>query len=254
MAWLWFGPADGEEELLVVFMVLAGLHWLVLWLLLFLAVALSAFGQGWFMRFNPQRCMVMLGLPIALLAAHRLERMALCHKLAADCATGLIIICGVCSTAVAAACFQGPLGHRPGEGPFAYLHYEIMTPADANALEHIEPGATIVCPTWSPISFGDIVALRDGVSVVGGVGALNLAAQPFDKLTKEINSFFDPSTSVQWRDAFIERWCVDYVYCPDTCPVDPRVVRQFRDTPWLELVYSEGDAFLFSVKESDKAT
>ncbi len=232
----------------------AGLHWPVLWLLLFLAVALSAFGQGWFMRFNPQRCMIMLGLPIALLAARRLERLALRRKVAADCATGLIIICGVCSTTVAATCFQGPLGYRPGEGPFAYLHYETMTPADKRALEHIEPGATVVCPTWSPISFGDIVALRDGVSVVGGVGALNLAAQPFGALMTEIDRFFDPATSTAWRKSFVERWCVDYVYCPDTCPVDAGVVRQFRDTPWLELVYSEGDAFLFSVKNSNKAT
>ena len=45
------------------------LRWIAAWFLVLLAVSMSATGQGWLLQFAPQRCMVLLGVPMALLAA-----------------------------------------------------------------------------------------------------------------------------------------------------------------------------------------
>jgi len=221
--------------------------WVVLWLLLFLAVAVSAFGQGWFMRLNPQRFMVFLGLPIAILAAEGLARLEAARPRWANGVTASILGCGICSILVGALFFQGPLSRQPGQGPFAYLHYELMTPADAHVLDRLGEG-TVVTPPWSPISFGEIVALRPGVSVVGGVGAMNIGDQPFGLLQAQVSAFFEPTTAAAVRERFVRTWCVDYVYCPDTCPVEPLVVEQLRGAPWLTEVAADERAVLFAVE------
>jgi len=224
--------------------------WVGLWLALFLALALSAFGQGWFMRFCPQRLMVFLGLPIAILAAQRLERLAEQHAVASRAITGVIVACGICSTAVAALCFQGPLGLKPGEGPFAYLHYECMTPADTRLLDEIPEGATVLTPPWSPIAFGEVVALRGDLHLVGGPGAMNIGGQPFRLLQERVDAFFSVDAPDTLRLELARDWCVDYVYCPDTCGLSDELLDEFRATPWLHLETEDGRGRLFATDAS----
>ena len=220
--------------------------WVTLWLLSFLGIALSAFGQGWFMQFNPQRLMVFLGLPVAILSAKGLAQIAAARPRFAAALTAVIVACGVCSIAVGALCFQGPLGRVPGKGPFAYLHYETMTQTDAHMLDRLKEGV-VVTPPWSPIAFGEIVALRPNVSVVGSVGAMNISDQLFGPLQDQVNAFFDAHTPDGVRRDFARQWCLDYVYCPEMCPVDKDVAAQLRGADWLQEVASENRAALFEV-------
>lgn len=220
------------------------LRWISAWFLVLLAVSVSATGQGWLLQFAPQRCMVLLGVPMALLAAAGLRTMP---KAASRIFLVLVMTCGLLSQAVAALYFQGPLGRTPGEGPFAYLHYEYMTEADAHLLAAL-PAGTVAVPPWSPIAFGEIVAHHGEHQVLGGPGAMNLGDQPFGPLQAAVNHFFGLGITDAERQAFVAEWCVDFVYCPDTCPVDGAVLEALRRLPWLEVVAEEGRGVVFRVK------
>lgn len=220
------------------------LHWIAAWFVVLLAVSISATGQGWLLQFAPQRCMVLLGVPMALLAAAGLRTMP---KLGARVCLVFLIGGGVLSQTVAALYFQGPLGRAPGEGPFAYLHYEYMTEADARLLTQL-PSGTVAVPPWSPIAFGEIVAHHGDYQVLGGPGAMNLGDQAFGPLQEAVNRFFNAETSETERWEFVSKWCVDFVYCPDTCPVDDVVLENLRHLPWLEVIAEEGRGVVFRVK------
>ena len=219
------------------------LRWVTAWFLVLLALSVSATGQGWLLQFAPQRCLVLLGGPMALLAAAGLRMLP---KRAARVCLVLMMGGGVLSQAVAALYFQGPLGRTPGEGPFAYLHYEHMTEADARLLAQL-PSGTVAVPPWSPIAFGEIVAHHGDYQVIGGPGAMNLGDQPFGPLQESVNRFFSSESSEVERRDFVAKWCVDYVYCPDTCPVDPAVLEGLRQLSWLEVVAEEGRGVVFQV-------
>ena len=220
------------------------LRWIAAWFLVLLAVSMSATGQGWLLQFAPQRCMVLLGVPMALLAAAGLRMLP---KMATRVCLVLAIGGGVLSQTVAALYFQGPLGRTPGEGPFAYLHYEYMTEADARLLAQL-PSGTVAVPPWSPIAFGEGVAHHGNYQVLGGPGAMNLGDQPFGPFQESVNRFFSAEASEAERRDFATKWCVDFVYCPDTCPVDPAVLEQLRHLPWLAVVAEEGRGVVFRVK------
>lgn len=219
------------------------LRWVAAWFVVLLAVSVSATGQGWLLQFAPQRCLVLLGVPMALLAAAGLRTLP---KVAARLCLVIVIGGGVISQAVAALYFQGPLGRTPGEGPFAYLHYEYMNEADARLLAQL-PSCTVAVPPWSPIAFGEIVAHHGDYQVLGGPGAMNLGDQPFGPLQESVNRFFSPESNEVERRNFVAKWCVDYVYCPDTCPVDLAVLEELRRLPWLEVVAEEGRGVVFRV-------
>ena len=218
--------------------------WMAVAFIALLAVSVSAWGQGWFLRFAPQRCMVLLGVPLALLAASGLRAWP---APARRIGFGLLIGAGVLSQAVAALYFQGPLGRVPGAGPFAHLHYAHVTEADARLLQQLPPGIVAV-PPWSPIAFGEIIARHGAYRVVGGPGALNLGDQPFGPLQEAVNHFFSAEAGDTSRRAFVAAWCVEYLYLPDTCPVDGAVLAAFRDADWLNLISQEGRGAIFKVQ------
>jgi len=216
--------------------------WVVLWLVVFLAAGVSAFGGG-YLRLSPERCVVMVGPPLAVLAAMGLSRM---RPNIARVLFGVILTCGVLSLSVASLVFQGPLGHTPGKGPFAYLHYEYMTQEDDVLLKQL-PQGTVAVPLWSPIAFGEITALRTGMHVLGGPGAMNLGDRPFGEVEGAVSRFFAATAEDAFRRAFVKTWCVDYVYCPDTCPVDEAVIEQLRSAPWLHEIAQAGKGHVFQV-------
>ncbi len=220
------------------------LAWLSMWLLMLLALAPSAFGGGLFLQCTPQRLMVLMALPLALLAAHGLELMGEGSR---RILLAVMLSAGACSAVVAALCFQGPLCAAPGKGPFAFLHYEAMRPADAALMERLGPG-TVLVPPWRPIAFGEVVSLRPGARVLGGPGAMNLGDQPFDLLQSDIAQFFKDNTGEGFRREFFERWCVDWVYCPDTCPLPEEVLADLSRLPGLEPVAQSGLGRLWRVR------
>jgi hypothetical protein len=225
------------------------LSWIALWLLLFTALAVSAFNhpftgeRGWFLRFAPQRCMIFIGLPLAVLTARGLTwlRPTISRSL-----YGLILCCGIISLIVASFAFQGPFGRSPGTGPFAYLNYAHMTAADAALLEEL-PQGTIAVPPWSPIAFGEVIALRSAMKVLGGPGAMNLGDRPFGPLQEAVNTFFKPETPDNDRRSFAKEWCVDYVYLPDTCPVPEPLLQAFKKAQWLKEIAHEDQGYIFLV-------
>jgi hypothetical protein len=218
----------------------------VLWLLLFTAAGVSAWGGGWYMQLVPRRLLVLLGLPLAILAAATLNRIAARRPRVANRLTAGVAVLGACSVAVGALYFQGPLGHTPGEGPFAYLHYELMTPADAALLDALPPGR-VAAPMFNPFAFTEVIALRPGNPVACGVGTLNHADVPFEPMREATRSFFLPETPDAFRREFVRAWCVRYVYCPDTCPVPEQTLEAFRATPWLQEVAARGEGAVFKV-------
>ncbi len=218
--------------------------WVVLWLLAFVSISLSAFGQGWFLRFGPHRLQVLIWLPLCILSALGLHRLWAKRPVIARALGAAFVTCGVSSVLVAVLCFQTPLGRRNGCGPYPKLHVEVMTLADAHVLTSLGPGRVL-----APSPAGDVVVFRRGNPVVYGIGSFNLSDQPYLLLRTEVERFFAPETPETTRHRVIHEWCVDYVYCPDTWPIAPELVEQLWNTPWLEEVAKEGRAALFRVLE-----
>jgi hypothetical protein len=218
--------------------------WIVIWALAAFALAVSATGGGWFMRFTPERFLVILGVPLSILAAagvYVLPRW-LGRTIYAIC-----IACGITSIAVASAYFQGHAGRTPGaDQPFDYLHYAHMTSEDARLLTRL-PEGTVIAPPWSPIAFSEVLALRPNTIVVGGPGAMNIGNMPFARLQADVKAFFAVETDDKGRRNIARRYCLDYVYCPDTCPVSPILLREFQRSGWLKPLAATGDGRIYLV-------
>lgn len=218
--------------------------WIVLWALGVMAIAISATGDGWLMRFTPERLLVILGVPLALLAA------AGVHVLPPALGRTLYALCvsfGLVSLAVGASYFQGHAGHVPGtRQPFDYLHYAHMTQDDSHLLTRL-PEGTVIAPPWSPIAFSEILALRPNTTVIGGPGAMNIGSAPFDYLQGDVAAFFAEETGDSARRTIAKRYCIEYVYCPDTAPITAATIRAFQHTPWLKPVAAAGEGRLYLV-------
>lgn len=220
-------------------------QWAALWFLAFVAVGISAFGQGWLLRLGPQRALAFLGVPLSVLAALGICRLRESRPRIATALTAAILSCGIVSILVASACFQGPLGHRPSRGAFAYTHCELMSKADAEALCHIGGGVVLAPVSYGP-SFGDVIAQRRGLSTVYGYGTLCLSDRNSSETMSQVWRFFSRAASEQERRALVRDWCVDYVYCPDSSPVADDVLADLRNTPWLKETARCGRAVVFA--------
>lgn len=218
--------------------------WAALWLVAAIAVAISAWGQGAFMNLLPRRMLITLALPLAILAAESLAIVA--RPTLRRGLWILLALCGLATVAASALAFQGPFGQRPGEGAFARLHYERMTPADSALLDALPPGR-VLAPAYTPWSFTEVIALRPQNSVVFGVGTLNHSDLAFEPMKNAVDAFFRPGALPGERRAFLRRWGARYVYCPDTCPVDPAVLNELRALPFLRPVAEAGRGAIFAV-------
>jgi hypothetical protein len=218
-------------------------QWLALWLLLFLSVAISAFGQGWFLRLVPERAMIFLALPMAVFAAAGIQRR---KPVLARALLVLMLIGGGTAVAVASACFQGPLGHRPGQGPYAYAHCEIVNIADAEVLDGVDGGVVLTPATYGP-SIGDVVTQRANTSAVYGYASFDLSDRDPQKTKEDCIAFFSEGAASALRETLVDEWCVDYVYCPDFAPVSDAVIAELRALPWLTEVKRSERAILFRV-------
>lgn len=216
------------------------LTWFLLWLLGFTSLSLSGFGQGWFLQFGPQRLQVFIWLPLCIVAAMGLATLS---QRIQRVAWSALLVCGVSSVSVAVLAFQSPLGRAEGRGPFADLHAQVMRAEDGALIDAIGEG-TVLAP--SPGS--DVVVQLKGNPVVFGIGTFNLTDQPYSELREEVEVFFHAETSDGVRRDIAARWCVAWVYCPATWPVEPAVREQLRASTWLEVAAAAGDGMLLQVR------
>jgi len=221
-----------------------GLEWVTLWMLAYTAIAISAFGQGWFLRFTPARLIVVLGFPIAILTGRQLYAWSITRPRLSVGLLCAMTVCGASSIVVAVTSFQGPLGHWPDRQPYAFLHSEYMSEADAALINQLPEGRVLAPATTTPV-FGDVIAVRNDQPVVYGVGTLVFSDTDFLTLRNAAAAFFSPKTTADEREAIARRWCVDYVLCPDTTPVRSDVRTQLDALPWLKVIAREGDGVVY---------
>ncbi len=220
--------------------------WIVIWLLAFVCVGISAFGQGWFLRLTPTRFGWMLGPPLALLAAIGLSHIAESRPRVARTLFATLVLCGTTSILVSAFYFIGPWGRQPGEGLFAGSHCEYMTEADASMLAEYNGGVFLAPAQGSPY-FGDVIAMRPNAKVIYGLGTYDFSDQMMTDLGPRVDRFYSPLTTDDERRDFAREFCVDWVYCPDTVPVATETIEQLRQTTWLRQHVEAGRGVLFSV-------
>ena len=120
-----------------------------------------------------------------------------------------------------------------------------MTHADARLLDQL-PQARVLAPQ----EFSDVLALRVNTQVLGGTGSTDLSDQMSTVLQPGIDQLFAPSTDNNYRINFIQEWCIDYIYCPDTRPVDDSVRQQLKTIPNTTVVAEEKHGPLIAMKSA----
>jgi hypothetical protein len=235
---------------------------LALWLAGAVAVGISAWGGGALLTAMPERTLAVCAVPLALLTARGLHQRRLRDALfPARNATPflrvyarhgftILIAAGLLSNTVAALCFQGPLGYDAAPGPFAWVHSEVMASEDAHLIDAIESGV-VLAPASLPPLLGDVVVhRRPGTRTVLGQPSLEFSGVLMAPLIQRVQQFYDPALLESFdHRAQLDRWCVDYVLCPQTRPVDPATLSYFRAQPYLEEVLGERDIALFRVRQ-----
>ena len=218
------------------------IRWVALWVLLLCAAGVSAFGQGKMLVLMPERCLVLAGVPLSLAAAYGLARL---RPAPSRALFALLLVSGTASLGVGSLCFQGPVGHTPGQGPFQWLHPEMMTADEAALIDQIDTGV-VLAPVTQPL-YGDMIAARrPGMRTVFGQGTFAIGDRDMTELGAEVARFFEPDTPLAEREEILARYDVSYVFCPEACPVDARTVAALRHWPILEAEVS-GGAVLFRV-------
>jgi len=189
-----------------------------LWGLGALVVGVSAWGQGWFMNFAPQRLMLVLGVPLSVMAAVGLAALGEKRpKVTYACWTALVV-CGAASLMANVLFVQGALGRTPGGGPFAEWRRGIIALEDRQLLNALEGGTVL-----TPSPFADVLTRHTNHAVLGGTGATDLAGVRSSELQPEIDRFLGTSMPAAERREFLDRWCVDWIAAPNTWPL-PRDV------------------------------
>lgn len=221
--------------------------WVALWFLGLFSLAISAWGQGWYLRFSPDRFMVFLGLPMAILGAAALHWLAQHRPALARTWTGIIVASGLASIGVTWLVSYGPLGFHTLQQHYSWTRYAFTTEADQTVLAALSDGVVLSPSLDAPLA-GDYLALRPGTQVVYGNGTLDYSRQIMPDVRAAVHQFFQPEASAAARAAFVRRWCVDYIFCTDTTPVAPETLAALRALPWLEERAHAGQAALFAVR------
>jgi len=223
------------------------LGWLTLWFVAGIAASVSAFGAGWAMRLMPERCLVLLGPPLALLTAHGLAIWQPQRPRLNRAALGALLACGTTSALVGVSCFQGPLGHRPDTPAFAWAHSEQVYPEDAAIVADLTPGL-LLAPASLPPLVGDVAVHRnESLSTVLGQPTLEFAGLNMLDTIRAVQAFYDPAATTEARAEFVARHGIDYVLCPREAPVADTTLAQFEATPWLVRHREVGPAIVYRV-------
>ena len=237
--WLGWRRGDGRGEM-------GSAGWYVLWGLAFLCGSLTAMGQGWFLQFMPQRFVVILGLPFAVVGAMGLQQVGRTWPRVAQGLHGGIIFCGVLSILVTWMGTYGPLGHDGLQGSYTWTRQAYMTEQDGQLFQGIE-GEVVLAPSTGTPLFGDVAVLR-GHKTVYGNGTLDYSRNIMPEIRKTVHEFFTQGTPEATRRALVDRYGVTVVFCPDTAAVNPEVMKEFKTLPWLQVQDSAGQGVVFRVQ------
>lgn len=213
--------------------------WLALAFLATLALALSGWGGGWFLRFGPQRAQVLLWLPLCVAAAAGIA--GLPRRMRGPVQFGVLAM-GLVGIAVAVLYFQTPFGRSDNRGPFPGQHVSVMPSDDAALIARLPEGRTL-----APAPAGDWIALRTRQPVVFGLGSFNLTDQPHAVLAADAGAFFASGTACAERESIARRWCAAWVYVPALPEVSGAARAAIAGAPWLALADAEGNAAVYSV-------
>ncbi|MCF6287366.1 MAG: hypothetical protein L3K26_19625, partial [Candidatus Hydrogenedentes bacterium] len=220
--------------------------WSALWLLAFFALSFSAWGQGWFLKYTPDRFIIAIGVPLAILGAAAIEGGLLRRPRLFRGMQGVIIACGILSMAVTWLVSYGPLGYHSLQHHYSWTRNAFMNQADTDTLAHLEDGVVLAPSLGAPL-MGDLAVLR-GNATIFGIGSVDYTRHIANDVRAQVADFYSPDANDEIRRELVERWCVRYVYCPDTDPVDPATVAQLRACGWLKEVEENGSAVLFEVR------
>ncbi|MBI2426128.1 MAG: hypothetical protein HYV27_25115 [Candidatus Hydrogenedentes bacterium] len=228
------------------------LDWIVLWFLGLLVFSIAAFAQGRFLSMMPERGLILLGPPLALISAQGWKRLQERWPVSARLWSGTVVASGLLSIAVAALCFQGPLRQSRDGRAFPWVHSEIVAQEDVDVIGRI-PGGVVLAPASLPPLLGDVVVhQRPGTRTVLGQPSLEFSGTNMLELIGRVQEFYRPDCSDEVRRTVIRQWGVDYVMCPATWPVEAQTLAQFRAAPWMEEAIHAGKAVLFKIsKEGD---
>lgn len=223
--------------------------WFTLWFVALAAAGVAALGGGRYLAAMPERCLVLMGVPLAGLAALGIrdwsERVPVVGRGFRIVLHGL----GACSLCAYLLFFNAPAGYTPGHGPFAWLRVDVMSRNEAALLGQVESGV-VLAPATAPPQYGDIaVAFRPGVRTVFGQGTFAIGDVDMAQQAGAVSRFFDPAASEEERRAALDHWCVDYVLCPETRPVDAGALAGLESMAVLEVAAKAGNAVLFRVRE-----
>lgn len=220
------------------------LGFMLLWLVPLAAVGVSAAGHGWLLRFMPERLLAMMPVPLALLAAAGFHRWRTHFPRLVTGLVGVAVASGACGVAVAALCFQGPLGYDVAKGPFRDMHSELISTEDARLVAGVESGA-VLAPAGIPFLGDAVTLLRPGTRAVLGQGSFGYSDRHMAELLAEVDAFFGAEPVD--RAALARGWCLDYILCPSRDPVAPKVLAAIDAYPWTRRAMTEGDGALFEV-------
>ncbi|MBI1319018.1 MAG: hypothetical protein GC168_08715 [Candidatus Hydrogenedens sp.] len=211
--------------------------WWAWWLVAFLALSLSGFGQGWFLQFGPQRLQMLVWLPLCVLAAVGLAQT---RPVVRRLVWTLLLLFGISSIGVSLVFFQTSYGRTHAQGAFAAYHPEAFAASDARALDLLPDGMLL-----APAPMSDIAVRRTGSSTVYGVGTFNLTDVDYVELKREVQRFFSPEATDTEREAFARAWCADYILCPATWPSE--AAETLRAAAWTQVIYDDGGTLLLEV-------
>jgi len=226
-----------------------GRDWIIIWFLGFLCLSISAFGQGWFLRFGPQRLMLMLYLPMAALTAMAIIDRRTSLKRAY---LGTVTACGVVTIIVSTFWFQAPLSRAPHPQPFDWTHTSVITEADAELISQIpatvEAGRAVIPATvLAPLPASDVVAMMRGNPVVFGIGSFNMSREPYAPMAEIVDRFFSPDMSARDRLSVILTFRPHYVLCPDTWPCSEETIAALDKFDVLKPVAEAGRGRMWTV-------
>ena len=224
-------------------------RWVLLWFLALCAASLPHPPSGPYLGATPERLLVMMGVPLAMLAASGLHLWRAYVPVLANALTLIILVCGAASMAVSMLFFQGPVGVEDEESPFHEMHWESIPRNEAEIIALIEEGVVLAPAISTPVYTDIIVKMRPGTSTLFGQGALGHSDQNMEIMSNDVVRWFRPDGLDAYRRDFVDAWCVNYIFCPATNPINAETLAQLKNTPWLEKVAESEGAVLFHVRE-----
>lgn len=223
--------------------------WVVVCLLGFTCLAISAFGQGWFLKFGPQRLTPLIYIFMCLIAGMALARVAESRPAMVQRYLGVVATCGVMSVLVSIFVFQSSIGWRGHDAPFAATHVSAMREEDRQMIDDLEEKRIIAA---GPIA--DVIALQRGLPVFHGIASFNMSDQRFIATRALQEMFFNPDTSSEARHAIVDTFGIERIVCSATWPAaDETIAALEADERFTRMHYPEGTA-VFGLAASGYST